>query len=130
MHARLESRLFDDGRFVYFLAIGNVLYGVDADLDHSTANRAEHVRRLGEVANILLDAGLIVIATAVALTLPELELLRTAVGRERVAAVWLGEHDAGDFTPDLVLHQEERAEERATRLKALLQQMGAIFRPC
>jgi bifunctional enzyme CysN/CysC len=124
----LESRLFDDGRFVYFLAIGNVLYGVDADLDHSAASRAEHVRRLGEVANILLDAGLIVIATAVALTTPELELLRTAVGRERVAAVWLGENAANDFAADLVLHQEESADERTARLKALLQQMGAIFR--
>jgi bifunctional enzyme CysN/CysC len=124
----LESRLFDDGRFVYFLAIGNVLYGVDADLDHSGGNRAEHIRRLGEVANILLDAGLIVIATAVALTAAELELLRTAVGRERVAAVWLGEHLAGDITPDLVVDEREGADERTTRLKALLQQMGAIYR--
>jgi bifunctional enzyme CysN/CysC len=124
----LESRLFDDGRFVYFLAIGNVLYGVDADLDHSAGSRAEHIRRLGEVANILLDAGLIVIATAVALTGPELELLRTAVGRERVAAVWLGEHHAGGITPDLILDEGEGADERATRLKALLQQTGAIFR--
>jgi bifunctional enzyme CysN/CysC len=29
---QLEARLFDEGRVVYFLAIGNVVYGVDADI--------------------------------------------------------------------------------------------------
>jgi len=29
---KLEDQLFDDGKIVYFLAIGNVLYGVDADI--------------------------------------------------------------------------------------------------
>ena len=28
----LEKRLFEDGRIVYFLGIGNILYGVDADI--------------------------------------------------------------------------------------------------
>ena len=54
----LEGRLFEDGRFVYFLAIANLLYGVDADLDRMHEHRAEHLRRFSEVANILLGAGL------------------------------------------------------------------------
>ena len=29
---RLEEQLFNDGKYVYFLGIGNVLYGVDADI--------------------------------------------------------------------------------------------------
>ena len=63
---------------VYFLGIGNVLYGVDADIDRTDENRPEHLRRLGEVANILLDAGLIVIATAVELTAGDVEMIRTS----------------------------------------------------
>ena len=86
----LEERLFDDGRFVYFLGIGNVLYGVDADIARTDENRQEHLRRLGEVANILLDAGLIVIATASELGQDDLELLRTSVGADRVWTAWLG----------------------------------------
>ncbi len=35
----LEERLFNDGRFVYFLGIGNVLYGVDADIQSAAARR-------------------------------------------------------------------------------------------
>ena len=60
----LEARLFDEGRAVYFLGIGNVLYGVDADIARGRENRHEHVRRLAEVANLMLDAGMILIVTA------------------------------------------------------------------
>ena len=74
----LEARLFDDGRLVYFLGMGNVLYGVDADIERTGVNRLEHLRRLGEVANILLDAGLIVIATAAALSQEDIEVIRTS----------------------------------------------------
>jgi bifunctional enzyme CysN/CysC len=52
----LEARLFAEGRFVYSLSIGNLLCGVDADLERSDATRSKHDRRVGEVASILLDA--------------------------------------------------------------------------
>jgi len=125
----IESRLFDEGRFVYSLAMGNLLYGVDADLDHSAGSRLEHVRRLGEVANLLLDAGLIVFATAVALTQAELDLLRTSVGAERTACVWMGERVITDIAPDLIVGDHECGDDRTGRLKAMLQGMGVIFKP-
>jgi bifunctional enzyme CysN/CysC len=124
----LESRLFDEGRFVYMVTIGNVLYGVDADLERTDTNRTEHIRRLGEVANLLLDAGLIVIATAIGLTQAELELLRTAVGRDRVSAAWLGDQST-DIVADVTLTAREAGEEGVGRLKDLLQKRGVIFKP-
>jgi bifunctional enzyme CysN/CysC len=125
----LESRLFDDGRFVYFLAIGNLLYGVDADLDSPHEDRAEHVRRFSEVVNILLDAGLIVIATAIGMTQSEVELIGTAIGVDRLSCVWVGTHVSTDLMPDLVLTEREAAEEGIGCLKQLLQQKGVIYRP-
>lgn len=125
----LEARLFEEGRLVYFLAIGNVLYGVDADLDHTAGNRAEHVRRLGEVANILLDAGLIVIATALTLTQQECEVIATAVGRERVSTVWLGDTVTTDIAADMVLAEQAATQDGVKHLKTLLQETGVIFRP-
>jgi bifunctional enzyme CysN/CysC len=125
----LETRLFEDGRFVYFLAIGNLLYGVDADLDRTDQNRAEHVRRLSEVANILLDAGLIVIATAIALTHDELDLIRTAVGSDRVSAVWVGDELPTAAVCDLTLGTQEAQEDGVACLKAMLQNKGVIYRP-
>ncbi len=75
----LEARLFEDGKVVYYLGIGNVLYGVDADIERKFENRSEHLRRLSEVANIMLDAGVILIVTAAELTQEELDLIRTTV---------------------------------------------------
>jgi bifunctional enzyme CysN/CysC len=123
----LEERLFNEGRLVYFLAIGNVLYGVDADIERTHANRMEHLRRLGEVSNILLDAGLIVIATAIELTRDDLELLRTSVGPDRVWTAWVGDAVTTDITCDLLLSPAEVDTEGATRLKRLLQEQRLIF---
>jgi bifunctional enzyme CysN/CysC len=125
----LETRLFDEGRFVYFLAIGNILYGVDADLDHTDEHRTEHVRRLSEVSNILLDAGLIVIATAIGLTQEELDLIGTTVGPDRVSAVWVGDQVTTNIAADLFLGEGDAGEEGVGRLKGLLQQKGIIYRP-
>jgi bifunctional enzyme CysN/CysC len=123
-----EARLFEQGRFVYFLGMGNVVHGVDADIAGIGGARPEHLRRLGEVANILLDAGLIVVAAAANLTGPEVDALRTAIGEDRLHTIWLGErHDAG-AAPDLQLPADESSD-RFERIKALLQQHGTIFRP-
>jgi bifunctional enzyme CysN/CysC len=124
-----ESRLFDEGRLVYFLGIGNVLYGVDADIDRNDQNRAEHIRRMGEVVNILLEAGHIVIATAVALDREDIQILRTAVGTDRVFAVWIGDGAEVDGSCDLVLSQQEAENDLVAKLKALLQDHRIIFRP-
>ena len=75
----LEGKLFEDGKVVYFLGIGNVLYGVDADIERKQENRLEHMRRLGEVANLMLDAGIILVVAAAELTQDDLEVIKTAV---------------------------------------------------
>jgi bifunctional enzyme CysN/CysC len=124
-----EGRLFDEGRHVYFLGIGNVLYGVDADIERTDVNRLEHLRRLGEVANILLDAGMIVIATAVALTQEDVEVIRTSGGSDRVVAVWIGDRISTDLSCDLLMTRQEAEADGTSRLKTLLHDCGAIFRP-
>ncbi|MBC8133921.1 MAG: adenylyl-sulfate kinase [Deltaproteobacteria bacterium] len=65
----LEKALFDQKRSVYMLDGSNVLLGVDQDLVWVDATQAELVRRFGEVAHLLLDAGLIVVSTTNAIGL-------------------------------------------------------------
>src|SRR4029079_5808904 len=48
----LERKLFEDGKVVYFLGIGSVLYGVDADIQRKPENRLGHTRRLAEGADL------------------------------------------------------------------------------
>jgi bifunctional enzyme CysN/CysC len=123
-----EARLFEEGRHVYFLGIGNVLYGVDADIERTDENRTEHIRRMGEVANILLDAGLLVIATAASLRDDDFEILRTAVGPDRLLTAWIGA-DGPERACDLVVTEHEAEDEGVSRVKQLLQDQGVIFRP-
>jgi bifunctional enzyme CysN/CysC len=122
----LEARLFDAGRAVYFLGIGNVLYGVDADIDRTDATRPEHLRRLGEVTNLLLDAGLVVIATAVSLTDADVEVLRTAIGADRVLTAWLGDGGA-EVACDEACPESEPVAEGVARLERLLRRRRVIF---
>jgi bifunctional enzyme CysN/CysC len=125
----LEARLFEAGRVVYYLGIGSLIYGVDADIERGRANRAEHVRRLAEVANIMLDAGVILVVTAAELTQEDLELVKTTVDADRIETVWVGRRVTTDIACDLVLTEDEDAETRVERLRVLLQDKGIIFRP-
>jgi bifunctional enzyme CysN/CysC len=125
----LEARLFEDGRVVYFLGMANVLYGVDADIGRKAENRIEHLRRLGEVANILLDAGAILIVTAQELTQEDLEVLKTSVDPERIELIWVGDEVTTDVACDLALGGEEAESEGVDRIKQLLQDKGVLFRP-
>lgn len=61
--AALERRLFADGRLVYRLDGDNLRHGLNADLGFSAEDRAENVRRAGEVCRLLADTGAIVVAT-------------------------------------------------------------------
>jgi len=124
----LEQRLFEIGNVVYFLGIGNVLYGVDADLDRGLTQRHEHLRRLAEVANLMLDAGIILIVTAGDLTQDDLELIKTTVASELIETVWVGETRTTDIVADLVVADPD-ADDAVEQIKRLLQDKGIIFRP-
>ena len=126
---RLESRLFNEGRVVYFLGIGNVLYGVDADLGRDRDDRHEHIRRLAEVANLMLDAGMILIVTAQELTPEELDLIKTTVDPGRIETVWVGDPGAADVSSDLLLFEQESEDEAVERVWSLLRDKGVIFQP-
>lgn len=100
---QVEKTLFDLGKKTYFLGIGNLLRGVDADIDRHKKSRHEHVRRLGEVGHILMDAGLIVIATASNLDDEELRLLQAITRRETMIIVNVGLNHFRDGAVDLQL---------------------------
>ncbi len=58
----LESQLIAAGHATYILDGDNVRHGLNCDLGFSPADRDENIRRIGEVAALLADAGLIAIA--------------------------------------------------------------------
>ncbi len=58
---RLEQRLHAQGFHTYILDGDNVRHGLNKDLGFTDADRVENIRRVAEVAKLMVDAGLIVI---------------------------------------------------------------------
>ncbi|NTU92094.1 MAG: adenylyl-sulfate kinase [Chlorobiaceae bacterium] len=58
---RLESKLHEMGRHTMLLDGDNIRHGLNRDLGFTEADRIENIRRIGEVARLMADAGLIVI---------------------------------------------------------------------
>lgn len=55
----VEKMLVDSGRAAYLLDGDNLRHGLNGDLGFSTRDREENVRRVGEVARLFADAGVI-----------------------------------------------------------------------
>jgi bifunctional enzyme CysN/CysC len=125
----LESQLFNDGKIVYFLGIGNVKYGIDADLARGHNSREEHLRRLAEVAHILLDSGVILIVTARELTQDDLEIIKTTVNPEKITSIWTGEDVTTDLSYDIKVPGNLDVKESIKNIKYKLYESGVIFKP-
>jgi bifunctional enzyme CysN/CysC len=125
----LESKLFQNGKIVYFLGIGNVKYGIDADIKNNDQNRDEHLRRLAEVAHILLDSGVILIVTARSLTQNDLEIIKTIVNPEKIETVWVGDEITTDVSFDFRVPGKIDINESVNSLKESLFEKGIIFKP-
>ena len=63
--AALEDALLKGGRPAYLLDGDNLRHGLNGDLGFSASDRAENVRRTGEVARLFADAGLVALVSLV-----------------------------------------------------------------
>ncbi|MFA5121555.1 sulfate adenylyltransferase subunit CysN [Zavarzinia sp.] len=59
----VEKKLFAAGRHTYLLDGDNVRHGLNKDLGFTDADRVENIRRVAEVARLMVDAGLIVMVS-------------------------------------------------------------------
>jgi bifunctional enzyme CysN/CysC len=59
----VEKRLHALGRHTYLLDGDNVRHGLNKDLGFTDADRVENIRRVAEVARLMVDAGLIVLVS-------------------------------------------------------------------
>jgi bifunctional enzyme CysN/CysC len=104
----LEKRLHADGKHTYILDGDNVRHGLNRDLGFTEADRVENIRRVAEVAKLLVDAGLIVIVAFISPFRAERDLAR-------------GLFDAGEFIEvfvDTPLEECERRDVKGLYAKA------------
>ena len=75
----VEKRLASLNRHTFLLDGDNVRHGLNKDLGFTEADRIENIRRVGEVAKLMTDAGLIVITAFISPFRSEREMVRQMV---------------------------------------------------
>jgi bifunctional enzyme CysN/CysC len=106
----LEARLFAKGYHVYVLDGDNVRGGLNANLGFSPEDRAENIRRVGEVAALFADAGFLVVSSFISPYQADRERARKAV--ERQASGEAGGNGAASFHEVYIKASLEVCEER------------------
>lgn len=87
--SRLEEELFNRGYHTYVLDGDNVRSGLNSDLDFTVFGRKENIRRIGEVANLFVDAGITVLASFISPFREEREFVRDTVGKSNFFEVFV-----------------------------------------
>ena len=85
----LERRLFDLGWSVYTLDGDNVRRGLNADLGFAPEDRQENIRRIGEVAALFADAGVVCITAFISPYRDDRTRARAAAGERRFLEVYV-----------------------------------------
>jgi bifunctional enzyme CysN/CysC len=76
----VEKRLHAEGRHTYLLDGDNVRHGLNRDLGFTEEDRVENIRRVAEVAKLMVDAGLIVLTAFISPFRAERRLAREMMG--------------------------------------------------
>ncbi len=76
----VEKRLHALGLHTYLLDGDNVRHGLNRDLGFTDADRVENIRRVAEVAKLMVDAGLIVLVSFISPFRNERRMARALVG--------------------------------------------------
>jgi bifunctional enzyme CysN/CysC len=85
----LEKRLHGLGRHTYLLDGDNVRHGLNKDLGFTEADRVENIRRVAEVARLMVDAGLIVIVSFISPFRAERQMARGLVDQAEFLEVFV-----------------------------------------
>ncbi|NPD65924.1 sulfate adenylyltransferase subunit CysN [Lichenicola cladoniae] len=73
----VEKKLHAQGRHTFLLDGDNIRHGLNKDLGFTDADRVENIRRIGEVARLMTDAGLIVLTAFISPFQQERALVRS-----------------------------------------------------
>jgi adenylylsulfate kinase len=85
----VEQKLYEQGLHTYILDGDNIRSGLNQDLDFSEASRRENIRRIGEVANLMVDAGVVTLSAFISPFKRERDLVKSLVGEDSYIEVFV-----------------------------------------
>jgi bifunctional enzyme CysN/CysC len=97
----VEKKLHARGHHTYLLDGDNVRHGLNRDLGFTEADRVENIRRVAEVARLMVDAGLIVLVSFISPFRAERRMARALVQPDEFCEVFID-------TPLAVAEQRDR----------------------
>jgi bifunctional enzyme CysN/CysC len=75
----VEKRLYENGQHTYVLDGDNLRHGLNRDLGFTEVDRVENIRRVGEVAKLFIDSGLIVLCSFISPFRADRQMVRELV---------------------------------------------------
>jgi len=84
----VEKKLFQLGCRTFVLDGDNVRHGLCSDLGFTAEDRAENIRRIGEVAKLFIEAGIIVLTAFISPYREDREQVRRLVGQENFIEIF------------------------------------------
>ena len=85
----LEHKLYQEGIKTYALDGDNIRKGINNDLTFSPEDRKENIRRIAEVANLMVDAGVVVLAAFVSPYKKDRENIARIVGNDNFVEIFV-----------------------------------------
>ena len=85
----VEMELHKKGLSTYILDGDNVRQGINKDLSFAPKDRSENIRRIAEISNLMLDAGVITLAAFVSPYIKDREVVKQIVGSDNVIEIYV-----------------------------------------
>jgi len=126
----IEQALFKSGFKAYFARSANVARGLDADISFRGEMREEHVRRLGELARIMTDAGQIFVTSLPDADEYDLRTLELLNRPSEILVINVGENLFANYEVALNLAATVGASEGVERVCAMLKSRKVIMEYC
>ena len=86
---KLERKLFDMGYFVQILDGDNIRSGISNNLDFSSSDRFENIRRISEVSKLFVNSGIITINCFVSPTKEIRSEARKIIGKDNFVGIFV-----------------------------------------
>ncbi len=121
---KLELKLFLEKAHTYYLAPDSV--GLDAGAEDEVLAREKHLHRLGELARVVTDAGLLFITALHDLDEHDLRRLKLLNAPNELFVVGVGEYSLGDFVPQVSLPSKPKTGKSIDEIARALISSGVL----
>ncbi|MFT4851232.1 MAG: adenylylsulfate kinase [Sediminicola sp.] len=85
----VEVALHNKGLSTYILDGDNIRKGINKDLNFAPEDRTENIRRIAEISNLMLDAGVLTLAAFVSPYLKDREEVKQIVGADNFIEIYV-----------------------------------------